>query len=136
MRGSPLLRAGLVLFALLLLLFPLHSLTSRRPVLGAVGGPAPRSTLHLTITATTFPFRFSISHLGREVWAGESDASSRAKDLTLAFPPEGIDLLVEASWAEKKETAVRLEVARDAGAPMAKTLWGTERVNDVLSFQP
>lgn len=130
-------RAGLVLLALLLLIFPLRSLTNRRPRPGiAAASEAPALRLHLTITSTTFPFRFSISHLGRAVWVGESSGSSSAKDLSLAFPPEGIDLLVEASWAGKKETAVRLDVSREAAVPVAKTLWGTDGVNDVLTFQP
>ena len=130
-------RAGLVLLALLLLIFPLRSLTNRRAAPAAgVARDNTAAPLHLTITSTTFPFRFSISHLGHVVWRGESITNSSSKDLALALPGEGIDLLVEASWAEKKETAVRLEISRAAGSPSAKTLWGTNGLNDVLTFQP
>jgi hypothetical protein len=138
MRGSPLFRAGLVLLALLLLIVPLRSLTSQRAAPTLV--PAPPATaptsIRLTIISTTYPFRFEISNLGKTIWKGESKESSSSKALALSFPPEGIDLAVAASWAQPKETAVRVEVARGENPPLTRTLWGTARVNDVLTFAP
>ncbi len=133
MKGSPLLRAGLVLLALLTLILPLRGLTNRRLPARVRPAPsaAPLASVHLAITATTFPFHFAISHLGKIIWAGESATGRSEKEVALPFPPEGIDLLVEANWEGEQETAVRLEVAR-AG----QTLWGTRRVNDVLTFLP
>lgn len=135
MRGSPLFRAGLVLLALLTLILPLRSLTARRseqPM--AAPKAAALAQVRLTITSTAFPFRFEISHLGKNIWEGESDQSSAAKDIALPFPSEGVDLLVGASWTEQKEAAVRVEVSREGRPPIAKTLWGTAHVDDVLTF--
>ncbi len=131
-------RAGLVLLALFALILPLRSLTSMRtaPTHPTRTAAAPRSHVHLTITSTSIPFRFTVSHLGKVIWEGECNESSRSKDLDLAFPREGIDLLVEATWPMEKLTAVRLEVTRDDGAPIAQSLWGTARVNDVMTFVP
>ena len=131
-------RAGLMLLALLALLLPLRGLTSGRsaPASSPETASAPRSRVHLTITSTSIPFRFTISHLGRVVWKDESNEGSRSKDLELVFPREGIDLLVEATWPMEKLTAIRLEVTRGEGAPIVQTLWGTARVDDVITFVP
>jgi hypothetical protein len=138
MRGSPLFRAGLVLFALLLLLLPLRKLTSSRANSAPAIAPlaAPAATVHLTITSTSVPFGFEISHLGKTVWKGASDESSSSKSLTMSFPPEGIDLGVQASWPEAKEAAIRIEVTRGDDAPIIKTLWGNHYVDDVVTFVP
>ncbi len=138
MRGSPLVRAGLVLVALLLLILPLRSLTSAR-LASSLAAPAravQTAAVSLTITSTSYPFQFEISHLGKTIWKGESNISKSSKTLALAFPPEGIDLIVAASWARPQETAVRIEVARSDQPPLTKTLWGTEQVNDVVTFAP
>lgn len=138
MRGSPLFRAGLMVVALLLLLVPLRSLTSARsaqsPSLPASSPDA--SIVNLTITSTSHPFQFEVSHLGKTIWKGESNTSTASKALALSFPMEGIDLVVAASWAQRQETAVRLQVARGDGTPLTKTLWGTEQVNDVVTLAP
>ena len=138
MRGSPLLRTGFVLLAMLLLILPLRSLTNARtrPVPTSALSGAPSATVKLTITSTTVPFRFQISHLGKTIWESESSASSSSKSLTMPFPAEGVDLAVQASWPEKKETAIRVEAARGENAPIDRTLWGTEKVNDVVTFAP
>ncbi|HEY5035760.1 MAG TPA: hypothetical protein VII74_01365 [Chthoniobacterales bacterium] len=138
MRGSPLLRTGIVLLALLLLLPAVHSLTNHRPApaMPATATSGAAQPVRLTITSTVFPFHFAISHLGRIIWEDQNNAASSAKIVTLRFPPQGIDLLVQASWLEKKEGAVRVEVVPPARAPIAQTLWGTGSVDDVLTFVP
>ena len=60
--------------------------------------------------------------------------SSVARDVKMAFPAEGIDLLVDAKWQDDKEAAVRLDVAADNGDTTTKTLWGTGGVSGVLTF--
>ena len=136
MRGSPLFRASLVLFALLLLLLPLHRLTSgRRNVATVRASPiAPAAIVRLTITCTSVPFRFEISHLGKTIWKGESNEISSSRNLTMHFPPEGIDLGVRASWSNAGETALRIDVVRGDDTPIVKTLWGTDHVDDVVTF--
>ncbi|MGH8092119.1 MAG: hypothetical protein ACREIF_01430 [Chthoniobacterales bacterium] len=138
MKGSPLFRTALVLLALLLLVLPLRSLTNARTQ-ATTAPPSPAAAaipVRLTITSTTFPFRFQISHLGKTIWKGESTTSSSSKSVTMRFPSEGVDLVVEASWPEKKETAIRVEAVRGESAPIARTLWGTGEVNDVVTLGP
>ena len=94
------------------------------------------ATVHLTVTSTSVPFSFEISYLGKTVWKGESSESSTSKSLTIPFPPEGIDLVVQASWPEPKETALRIEATSGDSAPITQTLWGTDHVNDVVTFAP
>jgi hypothetical protein len=137
MSGSPLLRVVLVVIALLAVLWPLRSLTTHR----AESPPTPpqtaatsESNVHFVLTSTSFPFTFEVSHLGKTIWKGEAIESSIAHDVNMAFPPEGIDLLVEAKWQGGKQAAVRLDVTVDDGDTMAKTLWGTEGVSGVLTF--
>jgi hypothetical protein len=122
---------------MLLLILPLRSLTNARTRSVPLANPsAPVATVQLTITSTTVPFRFQISHLGKPIWEAESSASSSSKSLAMPFPAEGVDLVVQASWREKKETAIRVEAARGEGAPVSRTLWGTAKVDDVVTFAP
>ena len=138
MRGSPLLRVLFVVIALLGVLWPLRSLTTHR----AEGSPAAvpqtravaQSNVHLVLTSTTFPFTFEISHLGKPIWKGEAVESSVARDVQMAFPPEGIDLLIDVKWQDQRQTAVKVDVMPEGGDTITKTLWGTTQVNDVLTF--
>ena len=137
MRGSPLLRVLLVVIALLAVLWPLRSLTTHRaesPSRPTQSAPAPDSNVHLVLTSTSFPFTFEVSHLGKTIWKGEATESNVAKDVKMAFPHEGIDLLVDAKWQGNKQGAVKLDVTVDDSETMTKTLWGTGNVNGVLTF--
>jgi hypothetical protein len=137
MRGSPLVRAIMTVIALLALLLPLRRLTSHQssPVLPP---PAQVSTarqkLHLELTSTTVPFKFQVIHGGKPIWSGESTATTIATDTELRFPPEGIDLVLEVSWSEDWETAVRLALTPEGSDTIAKTVWGTMNASEVLTF--
>ena len=136
MKGSPLLRALLVVIALLAVLWPLRSLTNHHakepPSLPQT--PTTESNVHLVLTSTTFPFTFEISHLGKTIWKGEASASIVARDVQLIFPREGIDLLIDAKWEGQRQTAVKIDLTPEGGDTITKTLWGTTEVNDVLTF--
>ena len=137
MQGSPLLRVLVVVIALLAVLWPLRSLTTHRqgrPSASAQSVAVPETNVHLVLTSTSFPFTFEISHLGKTIWKGEESASSVARDVKMAFPPEGVDLLVDVKWQGDKEGAVKLDVTVNNGETMTKTLWGTGSVSDVLTF--
>ena len=137
MRGSPLLRVLLVVIALLAVLWPLRSLTTHRAETASTPpqtASTPESNVHLVLTSTSVPFTFEVSHLGKTVWKGEATENTVTRDLKMAFPSEGIDLLVDAKWQGDKQTAVRLDVAVDNGETMTKTLWGTGGVSGVLTF--
>src|SRR5690349_257267 len=128
MRGSPLLRVLLVVIALLAALWPLRSLTTHRAETASTPpqtASTPESNVHLVLTSTSIPFTFEVSHLGKTIWKGEAMESTVARDVKLAFPPEGIDLLVDANWQGAQQTAVKLDVTPDSSDTMTKTLWGT-----------
>jgi hypothetical protein len=137
MRGSPVLRLLLVVIALLAVLWPLRSLTIHRQENPSTSSPTAttsESNVRLVLTSTSFPFTFEVSHLGKTIWKGEAVESSVARDVKMAFPPEGIDLLVDTKWQSDQQAAVRLDVAVDNGDTMTKTLWGTGGVSGVLTF--
>jgi hypothetical protein len=137
MKGSPLLRVLLVVIALLAVLWPLRNLTTRRTEVqsaAATTAAESESNVHLVLTSTSFPFTFEVSHLGKTIWKGEATESSVARDVKMAFPSEGIDLLVDAKWQDDKQAAVRLDVTPDDGNTMTRTLWGNGSVNGVLTF--
>src|SRR6266404_5950688 len=105
MKGSPLLRVLLVVIALLAVLWPLRSLTTHRtqePPEISQKAAATQSSVRLVLTSTTFPFTFEISHLGKTIWKGEATESSVAREVKMIFPPEGIDLLLDARWQGEK----------------------------------
>jgi hypothetical protein len=137
MRGSPLLRVLLVVIALLAVLWPLRSLTNHRaevPPAAPETGAADQSNVHLVVTSTTVPFTFEISNLGKTIWKGEAVESSAARDVQMKFPPEGIDLLIDVKWQDEKQTAIKVDVKAEGGDTISKTLWGTTKVSDVLTF--
>ena len=90
--------------------------------------------MHFVLTSTSLPFTFEVSHLAKTIWKGEATESSVAHDLKMTFPPEGIDLLVDAKWPGGTQGAVKLEVTADDGDTITKTLWGTGSVSGVLTF--
>jgi hypothetical protein len=139
MRGSPMARAILTVIALLTLLFPLQRLTSHQsaPLLQP---PAQSSTvkkkIHLELTSTTLPFKFQVTHGGRPIWSGQSTSPTIATDTELKFPLEGIDLVLDVSWPQDKETAVRFALTPEGSDPIVKTVWGTMSASEVLTFNP
>jgi len=140
MGGSPLVRTILVVIALLALLAPLRTLTSRRSETATLVKQAAQSAMakkkvRLELTSTTFPFKYQITSSGETIWSGESNSTTVATDAELYFPPEGIDLVLDASWNEKKQTAVRLALLPQDSDMMVKTIWGTTSVSEVLTFQ-
>ena len=139
MRGSPLARAILTVIALLALLFPLGHLTSHQNTTNSppsVQVVARQKKLHLDLTSTTVPFKFRVSNDGKPIWSGESSSPTIGTDTELRFPAEGIDLVLDVSWSQDKETAVRLALTPEDSDTMAKTVWGTTSASEVLTFIP
>ena len=135
MRGSPLVQAGLVIAGLLLLLFPLHSLTKRHAVL-LTPAATPRPTKQVQLSfKTTAPCRFRVLYLGHLVWEGNDDSTDNevTKDLDIDFPKEGIDLAVDVTWETKGLAAAEISVTVE-GSEMHKTLWGQGAASDVVTF--
>ena len=132
-------RAILTVIALLTLLFPLQSLTSHQSA-ATLAPPEQVSTvkkkIHLELTSTTVPFKFQITNTGEIIWSGESTSTTIATDTELKFPPEGIDLVLDVSWPQERETAVRLALTPEGSDTTVKTVWGTMRASEVLTFNP
>ena len=139
MRGSPLVRAIVTVIALLALLLPLRRLTSHQSST-VLPPPAQVSTarqkLHLELTSTTVPFKFQVTHGGRPIWSGQSTSTTIATDTELKFPLEGIDLVLDVSWPQDKETAVRFALTPEGSDPIVKTVWSTMSASEVLTFNP
>ena len=139
MRGSPLIRALLVLIVLAALLVPLRRLTSRQRPLPA---QAPKSNtvsnkrFHLELTCTTSPFKYQITNSGQTVWNGYETSATTQTDLNLDFPPEGVDLVMDVAWDEKKPTAVRIVVKPSDDEETSQTAWGTTSVSEVVTIRP
>jgi hypothetical protein len=136
MRGSPLVQAALVVAGLLLLWFPLHSLTQRHPVMVTPAAtPPPTKHVQMALRSTS-PFRFQVSYLGQVVWEGTDDSAEResTKDLDIDFPNEGIDLSVDVTWATKGLAAAEISLTVD-GTEMHKTVWGQGSASDVVTFK-
>lgn len=141
MRGSPLIRALLVLAALAVLLVPLRKLTSEQSPLPVqprkISEPSvPNKRLHLELTCTTSPFKYQVAYSGRTIWNGYEKAMTARTDLDLAFPAEGIDLVMDVSWDESKPTAVRLSVKPTDEEETSQTAWGTTNVSEVITIRP
>jgi hypothetical protein len=137
MRGSPLVRALVVLLGLLALLLPLRTLPSHQVVQQPTGETKASAAkkLHLELTSTTAPFQYQVSFAGKAIWHGEANTNSAATDVDLDFPAEGIDLVLDATWSETKSTAVRLQVTPPDGVPMVKMVWGDgTKASGVLTF--
>jgi hypothetical protein len=136
MRGSPLAQAVLVVAVLLLLLIPLHRLTQReqRPAEQTLVSVASKQ-IHLAIRTTAAPARFQITFLGKILWADQASESEVAKDFDIDFPPEGIDLVVDATWETKALAAMEITVTLPDGTAINKTLWGQGTANEVLTFK-
>ena len=130
-------RAILTVIALLALVFPLQRLTSHQsaPLLQPPAqGSTVKKKIHLELTSTTIPFKFKITHGGVPIWSGESTSITIATDVELKFPPEGIDLVFDVSWAQDRETAVRLALTPEGSDTIVKTVWGTMSASEVLTF--
>lgn len=138
MRGSPLLRAALAFLAILALGWPLRELTGnvRAPEAPAAAAtPAPAKEIELQLTFTTVPLSVRVRFLGREVWSDAAPAAEIARTLPIPFPPEGVDLQLEVAFPDGAPlAAMRARLTDPEGETHEKALWGTGRIDDVLTF--
>lgn len=138
MRGSPLVRAALAFLVILLLGWPLRELTGEGPVgkAHAAGAtPVPTQEIELQLSFTTAPKSVRILHLGREVWSDAAPAVEIERKLQVPFPKEGVDLQFEVEFPDGAPlAAMRVRLTDPAGEIHEKSLWGTGRIDDVLTF--
>lgn len=136
MRGSPLLRAALVLLALLALAPLVRQVTARQSaVVPLAAQPVAVKRIHLALSFTAQPKSVSISHLGKQVWSKAGPGSQEECDLPLSWPREGIELLFRVEWpADAPLAAMRVKLTDPADNELERSLWGRGVVEDVLRF--
>lgn len=137
MRGSPLVRAALAFFVILLLGWPMRNLTGESPRSAVLAEPARVSVdeIELQLSFTTAPKSVRVSHLGKEVWSDAAPAAEIERKIALPFPKEGVDLEVAIEFPDGAPlAAMRARLTDPAGETYEKSLWGTGRIEDVLTF--
>jgi hypothetical protein len=137
MRGAPLIEALVALVALLSLALPIRELTLRSHSRSApVVRAAPAKSVRLEVVGTAPSFEFNVSYLGREIWSGTGHQSPSFVDFRLPLPKEGIDLEVSARFPDSSLHALRLTFSTGDGIGIERSAWGTDTLDEVLTFQP
>jgi len=137
MRGSPLARAFFAFVIIALLGWPLWRLTHSELAAAPPPAPAPevRKAINLHLTFTTVPQSFTVRHLETDVWKEAAPAPDMEREISLAYPPEGVDLQFHVKWPDEVAVAAMLVQLTDpAGDTHEKSLWGKGVVDDVLTF--
>ena len=142
MKGTPLLRALLLLAVLLLLAWPLSRVTAPAQAQGPFGTellPVTPPTvtpekLPLTLSFTRIAERIEIRHLGVLVWAKNRPGLRESPELGIPFPQEGIELVVIVHWQGTDLSALRLQLTTPDGTELERSAWGSETMEAVLSF--
>lgn len=142
MKGSPPLRAFLLLLTLLAMGWPLMQLTRRtlheEPSGGSVtlaeNAPSVTEKIPLVLSATKAAELVEVRHLGAVVWSKENPAAQESLELNLTFPAEGIELTLTVRWSGKELAALRLQLTTPEGKELERSVWGAETVEAVVSF--
>lgn len=145
MKGSPLLRASILLTTLLLLAWPLRRVTletspegpavqAGREAQPAEASSATPQKLGLNLSFTRGAERIELRHLGALVWAKDRPALRESPELKLPFPTEGIELAVTVRWPGTELSALRLQLTTPDGTELERSAWGSETVEAVISF--
>lgn len=122
---------------LLALLPALRYLTTHPARAAAPAGAATRpaeTPVRLELQSTRVPFHFEVSHLGKVIWSGDAAESGVSKEVSMVFPKEGVDLIVEASWNDEQAAVLKVSLAHGDEAAATRMLWGNHSVSDVLTF--
>jgi hypothetical protein len=134
MRGSPLLQLLGLVIALGLLAFPLHYLTSatriETPASNSDATPSNVRQVELKLVSSAVPYSFEIQFLGKPLWTGTAQRASDTRTVRVPFPPEGVDLTIEARWSNPGMAALQLTVTPADQPPLSQTLWGDGKVSE------
>ena len=137
MRGSPLVRMALAFLVILLLGWPLRELTGGSPQTTSAGAATPVSVkeIELQLSFTIVPKTVRVLHLGKEVWRDAAPTAEIERKLRVPFPKEGVDLQFEVEFPDASSlAAMRARLTDPAGETHEKSLWGTGRIDEVLTF--
>ena len=139
MRGSPLLQLLGLVIALGLLAFPLHYLTSapriETPPSNSDATPSNVRQVELKLVSSAVPYSFEIQFLGKPLWTGTTQRATETKTVQIPFPPEGVDLTIEAHWTNPGMAALQLTVTPADQPPLSQTLWGNGKVSDTITLR-
>ncbi|HEV7404079.1 MAG TPA: hypothetical protein VGO11_14160 [Chthoniobacteraceae bacterium] len=140
MRGSPILRALVALGILLALGWPLHYLLNASEAgRGGVPLPAPKveqkRPVHLQVSFTAAPAVLRVLSLGEAVWTETKPALEVERDLTVAYPKEGVELEFQVDWPEGGRNAAKVVLTDPSGAQQTGFVWGSGKTTEVLTFQ-
>lgn len=143
MTGSPLLRALLLLAALLVLALPIRRVTQTEAASAPAQTPAREAveTAHATLQKLPVVLSFTrmaeaveLRHLGKTVWLKERPSLRETVELHLPFPAEGIELAVTVRWPGEELSALRLQLMTPDGTELDRSAWGAATLETVLSF--
>ena len=138
MRGSPLLRALIAFLVIAALGWPLWQLTRPAEVVAqpaTAGGGTEAKAIGLQLTFTAVPRSFAIRYLEKDVWAEASPTAEMEREVELAFPESGVDLVWHIEWPDDAPlAAARLRLTDPYGDAHEKTVWGQGTVDEVLTI--
>lgn len=150
MKGTPLLRLGIILALLAAAAWPACRLT-RRPDPGTCAAAPPTGEARqdlaaaplratLLIHAAPAPLRCSVSQNGR-VLLSEKNLSGPGEYRAETEIAPGMDLIIGSEWSNGDPHAIRAEVLISGSrTPLEKTYWATSSLEDSFplpeSFQP
>ena len=136
MKGSPLLRALLAFAVIALAGVPLWKLTRGGDAVAAPARTAAADAqLPMRLTFSVAPRSFSILHLGAVLWADGTHGTDVTKTVALAYPKEGVDLLVKVVWpTDAGDAALRVRLTDPDGGEHDKTIWGRGEMEEVVTF--
>jgi hypothetical protein len=139
MRGSPLLQLLGLVIALVLLAFPLRYLTSaprtETPPVNSEAAISNVKPVELKLLSSAVPFIFEIRFLGKPLWTGTAQRATETKTVQIPFPPEGVDLTIEAHWTSPGIDALQITVSPGDQPPLSQTLWGDGKVSDTITLR-
>jgi hypothetical protein len=139
MRGSPLLNALLAFLAIGLLGYPVYRLTRATALASAPAATkaaAPLVKVPVEWQFTVPPKSVRLRHLGKTVWSADAPGASADAALTIPWPDEGVDLLVEIAWPDDAPlAAARIVLTNPAGDELTRSIWGRGTTSEVLTFR-
>ena len=89
----------------------------------------------LRLAFTLVPKSVRVLHLDTEVWSETAPVAEMEHRLKLAFPDEGIDLRFQIEWPDGAPlAAMRATLTDPAGDAHEKSVWGSGRADEVVTF--
>ena len=91
--------------------------------------------VELKLVSSAVPYSFEIQFLGKPLWTGTAQRASDTRTVRIPFPPEGVDLTIEARWSNPGMAALQLTVTPADQPPLSQTLWGDGKVSDTITLR-